>query len=201
MKSKKSVLAFVIAVSCITFTYAHETGVPHEEPAVMSANEVKLVPIPADGRRPVTVGVQTGVTGGTQAQVGGLTQRGMEGRPVTRVASGTAQVMPGQVGKPTTGDPALDAQIQALNTEMEAKVKAIRDEYTAKIRQLVANKKLTPGVSTTTRREIRSSSTEQNRGIGAVRGVSEMNASIEIDPSKRFEDNFIKNFFSKIFGK
>ena len=43
----------------------------------------------------------------------------------------------------TTGDASIDAQIKALNIEMEAKIKAIRDDYLAKIKAIVGEKKLT----------------------------------------------------------
>ncbi len=40
----------------------------------------------------------------------------------------------------TTGDPAIDEQVRALNKEMEDKIKAIRDEYMSKIKAIVGDK-------------------------------------------------------------
>jgi hypothetical protein len=42
----------------------------------------------------------------------------------------------------TTGDATVDAQIKALQQEMEAKIKAIRDEYQVKIKTAIGDKKV-----------------------------------------------------------
>jgi hypothetical protein len=51
----------------------------------------------------------------------------------------------------STGDATADAEIKALNTEMEAKIKAIHDEYGAKILAVLQARKVTAGSSTAPR--------------------------------------------------
>ena len=58
----------------------------------------------------------------------------------------------------TTGDATKDAQIKALQTEMEAKIKVIRDDYQARIKAIVGDSK--PRVASTTPR----------RGVMMMRG-------------------------------
>lgn len=41
---------------------------------------------------------------------------------------------------PTTGDPAIDAQIKTLTVEMETKIRAINDEYRTKMIALIGNR-------------------------------------------------------------
>lgn len=65
-----------------------------------------------------------------------------------RVASGTPEQMPMREMTPpiiTTGDIAIDVQIKALQVEMEAKIKMIRDDYRAKIKALIRDKKVITG--------------------------------------------------------
>ena len=45
----------------------------------------------------------------------------------------------------TTGDSAIDAQIKALQAEMEVKIKTIRDDYRAKIKVIIGDKKVITG--------------------------------------------------------
>lgn len=66
---------------------------------------------------------------------------------------GQGQMMQVQMVAPTTGDPAVDAQLAALTKEMEAKIKAIREEYGVKIKAAIGTRKLTaptPVMGTTT---------------------------------------------------
>lgn len=52
-----------------------------------------------------------------------------------------------EMGQPPfmiTGDATIDAKIKALHIEMESKIKMIRDDYQAKIKILIGNKKLIP---------------------------------------------------------
>ena len=51
----------------------------------------------------------------------------------------TAIMMPPVI---TTGDATVDAQIKALQQEMETKIKAIREEYRAKIKAAIGDKKV-----------------------------------------------------------
>ncbi len=43
---------------------------------------------------------------------------------------------------PTIGDATIDAQLKVLTLEMEAKIKAIHEEYSLKIQTLIGNKRL-----------------------------------------------------------
>jgi hypothetical protein len=61
----------------------------------------------------------------------------MRGSIEANVNARVAQIMP------TIGDATIDAQIKALSVEMEAKVKALRDEYAVKTQGVIVNNKLT----------------------------------------------------------
>ncbi len=81
----------------------------------------------------------------------GVFAEGQEGRRMMATTTRAAMVMPASQGimmsQPTitTGDAATDAQIKALQTEMEAKIKAIRDEYQAKIKAVIGDRKVKTG--------------------------------------------------------
>lgn len=201
MNSKIPSLFLAVLTSGVMFTYAHETGVPHDEPVDSQPVEVQLVPLSAEGRRPVTSGGQ----GSPKVEGSAPLQRGLEARPVIRVASGSVQSMPDQLRKVTTGDPALDAEVQALTLEMEAKVKAIRDEYSAKIRVLIANKKGGSVYGTSTRNQIRNdtmhgSTTEPRRSPGVMRGVLE-GISSETSQLGGPQNNLIRSLLQRMFGQ
>lgn len=207
----KKQLSFIFATLtlCASYVYAHDTGVPHEEPAtaVSVSNEVKLVPVSASGRRPVTAGDQGGDRRGGS---------GPERAIMTASTTGAQPMMPGAMGMVTTGDPVIDDQIKALNKEMEAKIKALREEYAVKIKLIVGDKKIIPRVSTTTRmrddrredrRPVMASTTmpggehmmDDNDG-GHVLSVQE-HAEGEVSSSSRESGNFIRNFFRSILGR
>ncbi len=66
-------------------------------------------------------------------------------------AQDTPKPVPPQVAPMmTTGDATIDAQIKALNMEMETKIKAIRDDYLSRIKTIVGDKK--PMMASTTPR-------------------------------------------------
>lgn len=78
-------------------------------------------------------------------------------------AQDTTKPLPPQGGPMmTTGDATIDAQIKALNMEMETKIKAIRDDYLAKIRTIVG-----------TKRSVVASSTRPMMGTTTPRGMME----------------------------
>ena len=65
--------------------------------------------------------------------------------------------MMGSTTRPTTGSSTVDAQVKALNKELEAKIKALRDEYALKIKAILGDTRPTlvrPDGSTTTPKEM-----------------------------------------------
>lgn len=70
------------------------------------------------------------------------------------MATGTERTMPMIPMMPniTTGDATVDAELKALNKEMEAKIKAIRDEYAVRIKAILGDRK--PMMASTTPRKI-----------------------------------------------
>jgi hypothetical protein len=57
----------------------------------------------------------------------------------------SAHAMPAEMMTPTTGDPAIDAQLKVLAKEMSEKMKAINDDYQAKVKALVGTRVLRYG--------------------------------------------------------
>lgn len=68
----------------------------------------------------------------------------------TSTASTTPPVLPAPA---VTGDVKIDAQIRALNKEMEAKIRAIREEYQIKLKALIGARKAVIASSTKQMRE------------------------------------------------
>lgn len=64
----------------------------------------------------------------------------------------TTPVLPPPV---TTGSSTIDAQIRNLNREMEARIKAIREEYHAKLKVLIGNRKALVASTTAQIRELK----------------------------------------------
>lgn len=50
-----------------------------------------------------------------------------------------------------TGDPVIDAQLKALNDEMQAKIKVIRDEYAARLKVILSSRATTTRATSTPR--------------------------------------------------
>ncbi|MCF7843735.1 hypothetical protein K9M47_02455 [Candidatus Gracilibacteria bacterium] len=113
----------------------------------------------------------------------------------------------------TTGDPVIDAELKALNTEMEAKLKAIHEEYLAKFKVIVGDHKLIrgkgePRVASSTVREymedLRASTT---KGYLMMRRGGENDSNDEDNrPGMRIgllqdrpSDSKIVNFFKDLF--
>lgn len=135
--------------------------------------------------------------------------------PAMRVAEAGKGMASGSMMKmPSTGDPLVDAQLKALNVEMETKIKAIHDEYGAKILAILKEKMIKSGATSTPREMMRGSSMNatstqehgmrkgmmmrpdgEGRGNGKVLGDSY--ESKENQPA----DSFFGNFFRGIFGR
>lgn len=70
-------------------------------------------------------------------------------------ATSTATTSPVLPPPPSVGDTRIDAQIRALNQEMEAKIRALRQEYQTKLKALVGNRKMMVASSSAQFREDR----------------------------------------------
>lgn len=117
-----------------------------------------------------------------------------------------------------TGDPALDAQIKALNIEMETKIKAIRDEYVLKLKAIVASR--ATSTATTTPRVLRGDDMPGQRegmdegrklGVPFTNNASSTATGTMPRPFMRVENKFeqnesgsttsrVMNFFRGMFG-
>ncbi len=112
----------------------------------------------------------------------------------------------------TTGDPVIDAQVKALQKEMQDKMKAIAEEYSAKIRKIIGDKKPstasgTNGVMKDTMHDMRgvmknmmASGTKPGMRIGNME--REERDNLEKDENRqdgRLEkvQNFFRGFFNK----
>ncbi len=112
----------------------------------------------------------------------------------------------------TTGDPAIDNQVKAMQKEMQDKMKAIAEEYSAKIRKIIGDKKPstasgTNGVMKDTMHDMRgvmknmmASGTKPGMRIGNMEREERNN--LEKDENRqdgRLEkvQNFFRGFFNK----
>lgn len=198
MKKYLSIALFSTLLS-FSFAYAHDTGVPHEEPAGQLTGtapvQATLVPIPADGRKPVIVRSGTAIEGRA------MIASGTPGEPRGQII-GMGNTS-GSMRPPQTGDPATDAKILALNKEMEIKIKAIRDEYTLKIKAIIGDKKVLPvGASTTMVTGARHGEMEQHGNTevhtGKVQGAS---TNIPDQPEGQPTGGFFLGLFKGLFGR
>ncbi len=114
-------------------------------------------------------------------------------------AQGTAsEVMP-QALPPmvTTGDTTVDQQIRTLHREMEAKIKALRDEYQTKMKAIIGDKKPTivrPDGSTTTPKEVRKEIKEVRQELKMERKENQAESAGTTTPAR-------KGFFRTIFNR
>lgn len=222
--NKKISLALAAVVLGTTFAYAHDTGVPHEEPGevgTVTATEVRLVPISADGRKPVTAAA---TQPGKQPMNVVRTDGKMVIMGTAAIATGTATLSAAAMPMPmmvSTGDAAIDAQILALNKEMEVKMKALRDEYAVKIKAIIGDKKIIPQMNTVTIRRAEAGTVATGSGNVEVMMTQDggQNVMYRVVDGQEIHDemhnqaqpstpgqptitgNFIKNFFKGLFGR
>jgi hypothetical protein len=189
---KKFLTIGVLTISSLSLAYAHDTGIPHEEPRMMasSTRPTKLVPVSAEGRRPVLMEARGKMM---QMASGTISTSSMPGIPMEQMGQ-----------RLTTGDPVIDDQIKVLNKEMETKIKALREEYALKIKAIIGDKKLVPrvGSSTAPRRDgdriMMGSSTERR---GEVRGmVTDQEGGKGAIGGQVSGGGLIKNFFKNLLG-
>lgn len=129
----------------------------------------------------MTVNAETGASVGTQVQVKGAPvqaqgqgKMNLKAKAVEMIkANNPGMGEEGMPAMPTTGDAVTDAQLKALVTEMETKVKAIRDEYQAKIKVIIEARIQAAGTST--RPMMPKNGGDQQRG--GAEGQAGMNAN------------------------
>lgn len=112
MKKITITIATAILIAGTVFANA-ETNTQGQNPRAMMRRGVATTQVVGSSTRP-------------------MPPQGGEGREGLRVE--------GMMPIVTTGDDATDAQIKALATEMEAKVKAIRDDYQTRIESIIKSK-------------------------------------------------------------
>lgn len=114
----------------------------------------------------------------------------------------------------TTGDPAIDTQVKAMQKEMQDKMKVIAEEYSVKIRKIIGDKK--PLMASGTRemmkdtmhdmrgvmKNMMASGTKPAMGMGKMIRSEENDDEQEQDEARkggRIEkvQNFIRGFFTK----
>ena len=138
----------VVATVIASMAFANAEGVTATRGVLRVASTTMRT---AELRRGMPVhlieGKVVGFATATQAHAVTLTSAGR----ATLTEAGSVRIMQG-VPQIVTGDPAIDAQVKTLTTEMETKIKAIQDDYMAKIKAVVGNKaiKTQPGMMAST---------------------------------------------------
>ena len=137
----KNTLYTATAIAALTISFANAAEPqknPDQAPAKVGATQAKGIATPEAKR---TEGKGQGEMKGKMGQ---SEARGGQVEPII----------------PQTGDPVVDAQLRALGAEMEAKIKAIREEYQPKFKALIGDRKVKGvGVMSSSTRPVMGSST------------------------------------------